>query len=190
MASIDDDPIELVPSKYDSWRNQFVAERNRILSTLATSGLEPAVHRIEHVGSTAVPDLAAKDIVDLDIVVADGSVRDVSQVLEATLGGGRVENSEYWHPVFRRQDGQRFNDHVVGASSDTWKISVVTRDVLCARPDLCTEYEQLKRDLAAEHDDITAYSEGKSAFIDRILDVARTDDTIQFEFSLPDSKPE
>ena len=185
MVSINDDPIELVPSKYDRWCDQFVAERNRILSTLTTSGLEPAIQRIDHVGSTAVPGLAAKDIVDLDIVVADDVVSDVSQVLEATLGGDRVENSECWHPVFRRQDGQRFNDHVFGASSDKWKVSLVTRDVLCMHPDLRTEYEQLKRDLAAEHDDVAAYSEGKRTFMERVLGVARANRNIQYEFVLP-----
>ncbi|SEK64776.1 GrpB family protein [Haloferax larsenii] len=185
MVSIDDDPIELVPSKYERWCDEFVAERNRILSTLTTSGLEPAIQRIDHVGSTAVPGLAAKDVVDLDIVVADDVVSDVSQVLEATLGGDRVENSERWHPVFRRQDGQRFNDHVFGASSDKWKVSVVTRDVLRTHPDLCTEYEQLKRELTAEHDDVTAYSEGKRAFIERVLGVAQADRNIQYEFALP-----
>lgn len=142
------------------------------------TGLEDDCERIEHVGSTAVPNLAAKDIVDLDVVVADDAVAEVSRALADELGGTRVENSGEWHPVFREHDGQRFNDHVFAASSDGWTVSVVTRDVLAARPDRRGEYERLKRDLAAEYDDLVAYSEGKSAFVERLLEVARADDGI------------
>ena len=185
MVSPNEDPIELVPSGHDRWREQFVAERDRVCDALRTASLENTVERIEHVGSTAVPDLAAKDVVDLDIVVADEAVADVSRSLESDLGGDRVENGRRWHPVFRRESGQRFNDHVFAASSDGWKISVVTRDVLEARPGLRKEYEALKRDLAAEHDDLVAYSEGKTAFLGRVLEVARTTDEFDFEFSVP-----
>ena len=65
-------------------------------------------------------------------------------------------------------------------------MSVATRDVLRARPDLRGEYERLKRDLAAEHDDLTAYSVGKSAFVARVLTVAREDEHLAFDFEPPD----
>lgn len=185
MVSIHDDPLELVASRHPAWSERFASERDRVSSVLVACTLDSKVERAEHVGSTAVPGLAAKDIVDLDIVVADGAVSDVSSALESELGGDRVRNTDSWHPVFRVHDGQRFNDHVFAVSNDKWKVSVVTRDVLRARPDLRTEYEQLKRELAAEHDDVNAYSEGKTAFIERVLDVARTDDAVTFEFDVP-----
>ena len=185
MVSPSEDPIELVPSRHDAWREYFEAERDRVTDALRDAALESAVERIEHVGSTAVPGLAAKDIVDLDIVVADNAVDAISRTLESKLGGDRHENSDEWHPVFRRENGRRFNDHVFAASDDGWKISVVTRDVLVAHPELRSEYEALKRDLAAEHDDIVAYSTGKTAFVERVLEVARTDDAVSFEFLVP-----
>ncbi|WP_394739222.1 GrpB family protein [Natronococcus roseus] len=178
MVDADRDPIKLVPADHETWREQFVAERERVRDALSRAGLEDDCERIEHVGSTAVPNLAAKDIVDLDIVVADDVVSEVSKLLAAELGGTRLENSGEWHPVFREHEGQRFNDHVFAASSDGWRVSVVTRDVLAARPDRREEYERLKRELAAEHDDLVAYSEGKSAFVERLLEVARADDGI------------
>ncbi|SDQ49951.1 GrpB family protein [Natronobacterium texcoconense] len=189
MDIANDDPIELVPSRYDAWRERFAAERDRVETALADAGLETAVERIEHVGSTAVPDLAAKDIVDLDIVVRDDAVADISRALEAELGGERIENSEEWHPVFRRENGQRFNDHVFAASSDGWKVSVVTRDVLANSPALRREYESLKRELAADHDDIVAYSEGKTAFLERVLESAHSDEDLSFEFTVPVLEP-
>ncbi|ELY75929.1 GrpB family protein [Natrinema gari] len=185
MVDANDDPIELVPARYDAWRECFVAERDRVSDVLTGASLETTVARIEHVGSTAVPNLAAKDIVDLDIVVADGAVSDVSRAVEFELGGDRIENGDHWQPVFRRETGQRFNDHVFATSSDGWKISVVTRDVLRASPALRTEYETLKRDLADDHDDLVAYSEGKTVFIERLLEVARTDNDLTFGFPVP-----
>ncbi|ELY36681.1 GrpB family protein [Natronorubrum tibetense] len=185
MVNPNEDPIELVPSRHEAWHERFDAERDRVQDALCDAGLESVVERIEHVGSTAVPGLAAKDIVDLDIVVADDAVDDVSRTLESELGGDRIENSDEWHPVFRRENGQRFNDHVFAASDDGWKISVVTRDVLRASPAIRAEYETLKFDLASEHDELVAYSTGKRPFVERVLEVARTDEAVAFEFSVP-----
>lgn len=185
MVDANDDPIELVPSRHEAWRTRFRAERDRIRAVLSATSLERQLQRIEHVGSTAVPDLPAKDIVDLDIVVADSAVDEVSRSLERELGGSRTENTDGWQPVFRARDGQRFNNHVFGLSDEGWKISVVTRDVLRRRPELREEYERLKRELTEQHDDLTEYSRGKTRFVERVLDVARTDDGLAYEFAVP-----
>ena len=185
MVSPHDDSIELVAPNYEEWRARFVAERDRVHRALAIHDLESRLRRLEHVGSTAVRNLPSKDVVDLDIVVADDAVGDVSDAIASELGGDRSENAAEWHPVFRVHDGQRFNDHVFAASSDRWKLSVVTRDVLRARPELRREYEQLKRELSAEHDDLVAYSEGKTAFIERLIATARSGDDLEFDFDLP-----
>lgn len=186
MVDIHDDPLELVPSRYDERRAAFGAERDRIRRGLADGGLVESVVRIEHVGSTAVSGLAAKDIVDLDVVVADSAVSDISRVLVDELGGTRMENSETWQPVFRRSaSGQRFNDHVFAVSGDRWKISVATREGLRRYDDLRREYESLKRELAAETDDLTEYSVGKTELVRRILDRVREDDSLEVEFSVP-----
>lgn len=186
MVDIHDDPIELASSRYEESREAFRVERDRIQRVLADAELVESVVRIEHVGSTAVPELAAKDIVDLDTVVADVAVADVSRALESGLGGTRMENSETWHPVFRRSSaGQRFNVHVFAVSGDRWKISVATRAGLRRYDDLRREYESLKRELAAKTDDLTAYSVGKTELVGRILDRVREDDSLELGFSVP-----
>nr|WP_255679383.1 GrpB family protein [Haladaptatus salinisoli] len=119
------------------------------------------------------------------MVVADNVVDGVSQALTVHLGGDRAENIAEWHPVFRRENGQRFNDHVFAVSSDGWKTSVITRDVLRTFPDLRREYKQLKWELIGEHDDLVIYSTGKTTFIKQVLDIARTDDHLRFDFTLP-----
>lgn len=123
MVSPHDEPLELVDSRYPEWRSLF--ERERVATTLVDRGLDD-LHRLEHVGSTAVPGLAAKNVVDLDVVVADDAVAAVSTALTTTLGGTRHENSIPWQPVFRSTEKQRFNDHVFAVSDDGWRVSVAT----------------------------------------------------------------
>jgi GrpB-like predicted nucleotidyltransferase (UPF0157 family) len=188
MVDPNEDPVKLVAGRHEEWRVAFAAEQERIRDALAAGGLDDRVRRIEHVGSTAVPGLAAKDIVDLDVVVDDGAVADVSRTIVADLGGTRSTNSDRWHPVFREHDGQRFNDHVFGISARKWRVSVATRDVLRARPGLRDEYERLKRDLVEEHDDLESYSRGKTEFVERLLWVAREHDELTFGFTVPEGR--
>lgn len=63
--------------------------------------------------------------------------------------------------------------------------SVVTRDVLQRRPELRKEYARLKRELTEQHDDITAYSRGKTRFVERVLAIVRQDDSLAYEFAIP-----
>ena len=186
MVDMHADPITLVPSRYEQWREQFHAERRRILDALAARNLDDTLVRIEHVGSTAVPELDAKDIVDLDVVVADGSVEQVSDALLAELGGDRDQNSDGWHPVFRETDGQRFNDHVFTKSDKGWRVSVATREVLRANERLREKYETLKRELTGQTDDIEEYSRSKTEFIDGLVERARTDDAVKLDFDVPE----
>ncbi|WP_232686571.1 GrpB family protein [Halobacterium zhouii] len=181
-----EESLELVSSRHDDWLERFAAEHDRVAFVLADAGLADDLVRIEHVGSTAVPDLAAKDIVDLDVVVADNAVSEVSSAVEAALGGSKFENSDAWHPVFREDDGQRFNDHVFAASSERWKISVATREIFRERSDVREEYEQLKRRLANEHDTLADYSQGKTAFIEDVLRIASESKDVTLPFDAPD----
>lgn len=185
MVDPHDDPIELTESQHRAWQNRFSEEDDRIRDTLSAHNLSEHVERIEHVGSTAVPDLAAKDIVDINIIVSDSEVGTISEVLETELGGTRLENTDSWHPIFRTQDGQRYNDHIFGVSGDKWKTSVATRDVLRERPDLRKEYEQLKQELTHEHDGLIEYSESKTEFIEQVLRAGQKDDNMDFGFTVP-----
>lgn len=182
MVDPHDDPIALVDSRHEEWRQLFEAERDRLERLFDRRGLATCVHRIDHVGSTAVPDLAAKDIVDVDVVVADDAVADVSKAIQADLRGTRYENTATWQPVFRRVDGQRINDHVFGHTDPGWRISVATAAVLKERGDLRSRYERLKRREAAETDDLETYSRAKTTFVADLLAVA---DGLALGFEIP-----
>ena len=185
MVDPRDEPLELVASRYDVWRERFLAERERIRDELRSRDLVDQCRRIEHVGSTAVPGLAAKDIVDVDVVVDDDVVASVADALVDGLGGTRFVNAAEWHPIHREHDGHRFNVHVFAHSSDLWRRSFVTREVLRVDSDLRDEYERLKRRLVAEHDDLESYSEAKDDFVARALVVAREDDDLTLDVDVP-----
>ncbi len=183
MVDPNDDPIELQPSAAERWRTAFHDERERIEAVVET--IDGPLKRIEHVGATAVRGLRAKPIVDLDIVVADDAVERVARLIADDLGGTQIENSDGWQPVFRRHNGQRFNDHVFGIADDGWKISVVTRDVLRANEQLQRDYERTKRELATATDDLTEYSRGKTPIIERLLATAAEEDHYSYPFEIP-----
>jgi GrpB-like predicted nucleotidyltransferase (UPF0157 family) len=133
---------------------------------------------IEHVGSTAVPGLAAKPIIDLDVVVR-GS-RDVPEAIRrlATLGY-RHEGDK---GVPRREafkspsDEPRHHLYVVVDDSPAYRRHVWIRDYLRAHPNEARAYGELKRRLAEAHrDDRAAYTAAKDEFTDRIYQrVARS----------------
>lgn len=71
MVDIHDHALEVVDSRHETWRSTYEADRDRLAAAFAAADCASAVDAIYHVGSTAVPDLPAKDIVDIDVVIAD-----------------------------------------------------------------------------------------------------------------------
>jgi GrpB-like predicted nucleotidyltransferase (UPF0157 family) len=169
IASPPPDRIEIVPSD-PRWPDAFASEAARIRAALAPHG-DPA---IEHVGSTAVPGLAAKPVID--ILVIEPDVSRWPRFVEAIRGLGYV----FWAENPRRDrlffvkgmppfgEGRTHHVHVrVPADS---RAERVFRDRLHAHPDDAARYATLKRDLASAHaDDREAYTAGKTAFIESIL---------------------
>ena len=163
------DPIEVVP--YDpSWPRRFARYRRRLADALDGGAI-----RIEHVGSTAVPGLAAKPIVDIQV-----SVRDIeneeSYVAVVERAAAELRMREPGHRYFRPA-GKRPRDlqvHVCEAGSDWERNHLLFRDYLRAHPDVRDAYASLKFRLAARYrDDRLAYNDAKSAFILDALDAAR-----------------
>ena len=131
--------------------------------------------RIEHIGSTAVPGLGAKPVIDLlvgvpDLAVVEGRIPRLMQ-----HGYRYVPEFEKAMPqrrYFTRTDGQpgNFHMHAVVIDSPFWKTHLAFRDALRADPALAAEYWKLKQRLAARFpNDRAAYTDNKSDFIRDVL---------------------
>lgn len=153
------------------WPARFADLRAQYAAALSSAGV-PVVG-IEHVGSTSVPGLAAKPIIDIDIVVAEAEVLAAGRVL-ARLGFrplGELGIPQRW--AF--QEPERLagtNTYVVVAGCLSLRNHLGVRDTLRADALLRDEYGAVKRRIAAVAGDIDAYGQGKADIIGRILQAA------------------
>jgi GrpB-like predicted nucleotidyltransferase (UPF0157 family) len=133
--------------------------------------LEGGIH---HVGSTALPGIAAKPIVDMI-----GGVRDLDEARAAyapLFAVGYVHTphrpgiAHHFSKPSGRLDEVTHNLHLTEPGSDLWRERLAFRDALRADPDLAAEYEALKLRIAAEHaNNVEEYTHGKRAFVARVL---------------------
>jgi GrpB-like predicted nucleotidyltransferase (UPF0157 family) len=127
---------------------------------------------VEHVGSTAVPGLAAKPVVDIDVVVR--TPQDVPGAVERLGRLGYVYQGDKGIPgreAFLWPPGAPVHHlYVVVAGSPPHRAHVQFRDLLRERSDVADAYAELKRSLAQRHGvDRLGYTEAKTAFIERAL---------------------
>ena len=172
--------IAIVP--YDPrWHESFRREQEHLLRCLP----HDLIRRIEHFGSTAVPGLAAKPIIDMLVEVTDLQSTKTQIV-------PRLESQGYeyfWRPThgddgppwyawcIKRQSpaGRRTHHiHMVERDfSEHWD-RLLFRDYLIEHPHIAIEYQTLKMQLACDHTtDRVAYTEGKTEFIQRITAEAK-----------------
>jgi len=162
------DPIEVLP--YDpTWPTRFGTYRRRLADELGSVAV-----RIEHVGSTAVPGLAAKPIVDIQVSVKDPE--DESYLAGVERAAAELRMREPGHRYFRPA-GSRPRDvqvHVCEDGSSWERNHLLFRDYLRAHDPVRDSYASLKLGLAVRYrDDRLAYNDAKSAFILDVLDDAR-----------------
>ncbi|HKQ01500.1 MAG TPA: GrpB family protein [Actinomycetes bacterium] len=167
---------------YDpTWTARF-AELGRDLR----AGLGEVALRIDHIGSTSVPGLAAKPIVDIQVSVADFEPLAAYRLPLERLGYVyRADNPERTKRYFREPPGRR-RTHVhvrrAGSFSEQW--ALLFRDYLRADPDAAVEYEAVKRRLAIRYrDDRRAYVDAKGPFLWEII--RRADDWAQTQGWFP-----
>ena len=168
------DEIALV--EYDpTWPGRYQAELSRVSDALPHG----IVRRAEHIGSTAVPGMLAKPVVDILLGVdsLEAARRALPPVLKE-LGYAFWEDNPKKDRLFFVKglppNGPRtFHIHVTTLDSEMWE-RVLFRDYLGAHPEEARRYEQLKRDLAVKFpEDREAYSEGKTEYHEAVVARAR-----------------
>jgi GrpB-like predicted nucleotidyltransferase (UPF0157 family) len=144
------------------WEDRFHAERARVVQALGES-----VGIVEHIGSTAVPGLAAKPIVDVLVTVADPADPSVQSALERAGYVLRVD--EPGHRMFRTP-ARDVHVHVWPTGSPEVDRYLAFRDRLRSSESDRRAYERLKRELAErDWDDMNHYAQAKGELIVAIL---------------------
>jgi len=160
------DPIRV--AAYDAgWPTLFVEHSGAMRAALREVAL-----RIDHIGSTAVPGLAAKPIVDIQISVAAFEPPDGFRAPLEGLGYVfRADNQERTKRYFRERPGsRRTHVHVRRAGSFSEQLALLFRDFLRAHPDWAQRYADLKLALAERYaDDRHRYTDAKRPFTWQVL---------------------
>lgn len=164
----------IVIQDYDpAWPTLFEVEKQRLVAVLGD--LNRLILSLEHFGSTAVPGLSAKPVIDIAIgferfadtepcvPVLEAAGYTYVPALEVEMPGRRF----FWRGTTQIHTHHL---HLTEITSPLWVRPMQFRDYLRAHPEAARAYEQLKRDLARMcGDDVTAYVAGKTAFVEEIL---------------------
>ena len=163
-------PIAVVPYR-DVWAATFESLKARVQGAIGS--LAP---RIEHVGSTSVPGLPAKPIIDMDVVIeSDDQLEDVASRLAAIGYEPRGDLGVVGRYAFTSPAGSP-DHHLYVCARDNAELHrhLALRDYLRCHPEQAAAYGKLKQTLAqARPFDREAYTEGKTHWIERALELAR-----------------
>ncbi|MBV9366704.1 MAG: GrpB family protein [Solirubrobacterales bacterium] len=164
-----DQTTELGLAPYDaSWPARY-----EVLAGLIRSALGPAVLALDHVGSTSVPGLDAKPIIDVDLTVADGGAEPTHVPALEACGFQLVGREPWWYGHrLLHHSGPACNLHVWSPDCPESARHLIFRDWLRANPDECELYVRAKR-AASEQTvtvggDVEAYNAHKQAVIRQI----------------------
>ena len=158
----------IVVLPYDEkWKQAFLDIKSELDAALGSLALS-----IEHVGSTSVPGLAAKPIIDIDVVVRRTDLNDAIQAL-ATIGyehesNGGIQDRE----AFKYSAKEHLMDHhlyVCPQDSRELKRHILFRDYLLSHPDAVQAYSKIKKEAAELYPhDIDSYINHKGSVIEKI----------------------
>lgn len=166
-------PLTSRISDYDSrWPAMYEVEKVRLETVFASGSAD-----FHHVGSTAVPGLAAKPEIDVLVIVGTEPGGTIEQKM-STLGYVRGKDLSYGHQFYRRDvDGVRTHKvHVCVGQHPQIQRMIRFRDLLRQDSALRRHYQELKLRLEAGGSDIKEYLAGKAPFIDGVMRGDRPDD--------------
>jgi GrpB-like predicted nucleotidyltransferase (UPF0157 family) len=160
------------------------AVRGRELAAAVHAAAAPASLRVEHIGSTAIPGMAAKPVYDLQMSVAalDPGALDAPLAAEGFVRkpyehdhvpAGRDEPPERWRKLmYARETPEPVNLHVRLAGSPNERLALLFRDWLRAHPAAVAAYAAFKSVLAGHVTDLGAYTDVKDPVVDLVVAAA------------------
>jgi len=163
-------PGPVIVVEYDPrWPVLYEEERKRVVGAAGRRILA-----VEHIGSTAVPGLAAKPIIDMMAGVHESSEADECLPVLARIGYTHVEpepgNQEWFYCCGKGPHSIGYHLHLVKYKSSHWNKHLLFRDYLRNHRGVARQYEELKMRLAEEFgSDRETYTQSKSAFIESVI---------------------
>jgi len=159
---------------HQDWIRQFERERDTLQIMLGNSLLE-----IEHVGSTAIPGMCAKPILDLMVAVSDLDIADQFHGMLKAIGYERRVGADALDRRFFVKGPPNCRTHHLNFTfpeSDFWLRTLLFRDYLIKNRSAAAEYAKIKIQLATEFShDRPSYTERKAQFVAGILAAARAE---------------
>ena len=150
-----------------SWKNDYLNEVKYLTQMASLKDLE-----FEHIGSTSIPGIKAKPIIDIIVGVKEfPPYNDIIKNIEACGYIYMKESSVIDRLYFAKRGIKNFNIHVILHNGTIWKEDIIFRDYLITHPDEAKDYTLLKESIINSGiDRLLEYSKLKADFIKRIYD--------------------
>jgi len=162
-----EEPVVLAP--YDpSWKEKFEKEKKLIRATIG----QWITGSVNHVGSTAIPGLSAKPIIDIMVGVANlENARPCIELLSKIGYQYYPYHTEYMHWLLKPSPEHRTHHlHIIAVSHQQYKARLAFRDYLLTHSKARNDYEKLKTTLAKKYrNDRETYTDAKTQFVKNIV---------------------
>jgi GrpB-like predicted nucleotidyltransferase (UPF0157 family) len=160
-----------------SWSKLFEEEKNILLKHFPDQILE-----ISHGGSTAIPGIPAKPIIDMFAIVPSlKTAEDMRKKLETLHYHYRGEEGVPGRILYAKGEEEKRTHHLqfVERGSDEWKNHLLIKNYYVHHPDVAQEYTELKKQLAKKYsNDRGAYGKGKNQFVKSVIARAKAEEKI------------
>ncbi|MEI6519551.1 MAG: GrpB family protein [bacterium] len=151
------------------WEKLYKIEEKRIADALGALAMD-----IQHIGSTSIPGLSAKPVIDIAIMIPQ--ISDLDKCIPLMESAGFEYLGDFGLPgrnFFVLGNPRTCHVHMVEKGSNHWKQWIIFRDYLVAHPDVAEKYDSLKKELAEKFpNDRESYLAGKAPLIAEILENA------------------
>ena len=171
MLGLEKGTVRLIPYT-DEWGRLFEEEKSRLQAAVGKYVLD-----IQHVGSTSIPGMGAKPIIDIGIAVknfeeASECIPPIEQLGYEYKGENGIPRRHF----FAKGNPTTHHIHVTEIGSRDWNNQIIFRDYLTQHREIAKAYAELKMGLAQRYPtDRESYLDGKAPFIERVLQLARSE---------------
>jgi GrpB-like predicted nucleotidyltransferase (UPF0157 family) len=167
MYGMNKGDLRLMPHD-KAWKDDFAAERERIEKKVADLSV-----RIEHIGSTAIPGIYAKPVLDIAVLCAAENLETVADALVKLGYEYRGQYDEkpdgHFYAVLDRDNIRYCQAHIYTEETADWHLKLRFRDVLRQNSELAREYNNYKLELASRVSNKSEYAEIKTKWIDTFI---------------------